>query len=312
LTARFRSAADQWRTIVGQTDHDVAEQIKIDQIDVLIDLAGHTGPRLLVFARKPAPIQVTWLGYVGTTGMSAMDFLLADRFHVPAGEEPHYAETVLRMPHGYACYTPLDDAPDVAPLPSLGGSPFTFGCFNNPAKYSPRLLDAWAEILWRAGTARLLLKHTGLDQVQLQQRIHDHFARRGVDPSRILFEGRSPLREFLAAYSRVDLALDTQPYSGGLTTCEALWMGVPVVTYPGATFAGRHSTSHLVNAGYEQFIARNLAEFIDLAVSWASRLDDLAALRSTMRQQVRASHLCDAAAFANDFLATMRSLLGKL
>jgi predicted O-linked N-acetylglucosamine transferase (SPINDLY family) len=305
LTVLFRQTADQWRMIAEQSDHEVAEQVKADEIDILIDLAGHAGKRLLVFARKPAPIQVTWLGYVGTTGLAAMDFLLADRFHVPAGEEPHYVESVLRMPHGYACYSPPDDAPSVEPLPSLAGSPFTFGCFNNPSKYSLRMLDAWAEILRRVPAARLLLKHTCLDQAQLQQRIHNHLARRDLDPSRILFEGPSPLREFLAAYRRVDLALDTQPYSGGLTTCEALWMGVPVVTHPGATFAGRHSTSHLSNAGYEQFIARDLADYIDLAASWANRIDELATIRSTMRQQVRTSHLCNAAEFANDFLAVL-------
>jgi protein O-GlcNAc transferase len=305
LTAAFRQAADQWRSIAGLSDQAVAEQVKADEIDILIDLAGHSGNRLLVFARKPAPIQATWLGYVGTTGVSAMDFLIADRFHVPAGEESFYAESVLRLPHGYACYTPPEDAPEVGPLPALSGLPFTYGCFNNPAKYSPRMLDAWAEILRRVSTAQLLLKHTGLDQAQMQQRIRDHFARRDVDTGRIVFAGRSPLREFLAAYHRVDLALDTHPYSGGLTTCEALWMGVPVVTYPGVTFAGRHSTSHLSNAGYDQFIARDLVNYIDLAAHWANRIDELAALRSTMREQVRTSHLCNAAEFANDFLAVL-------
>lgn len=306
LTARFRQASDLWRVTAGLTNVELAEQIRADEIDVLIDLLGHTGKRLPSFARRPAPFHATWFGYVGTTGLTAMDGLIADLFHVRPGEESGYFERILRMPNGYACYGAPADAPDVAPLPALHAGHFTFGCFNNPCKYSPALLDAWAEILRRVPDSRLLLKYGGLDQPAAQARLHSLFEAHEVDPHRVLLEGNVPHRELLAAYSRVDLALDTQPYSGGLTTCEALWMGVPVVTFPGRTFAGRHSLSHLTNAGYPQFCAEGAAGYIELAVQWASRIDNLAAIRPAMRRQVQGSPLCDAPQFARDLLALLR------
>ena len=230
-----------------------------------------------------------------------MDFLLADRYHVSKGEEQHYAETVLRMPHGYACYSPPDDAPEVSSLPALDGSSFTFGCFNNPAKFSPRMLDAWVEILRRVPTSRLLLKYTGLDQPHMQQRIHDHFARRDVDSSRIVFEGRSPLREFLTAYQHVDLALDTQPYSGGLTTCEALWMGVPVVTLAGDRHASRVSASLLTAAGHPEWIAQTPDDYVTIAARLAASPETLSNIRATLRDDLRRSPLLDHAAQARRF-----------
>jgi predicted O-linked N-acetylglucosamine transferase (SPINDLY family) len=234
-----------------------------------------------------------------------MDYLLADRFHVPEGEDQYYAEKILRMPNGYACYGPPDDSPGVEPLPALGGPPFTFGCFNNPAKYSPGIFDAWASIVTRVPGARLLLKYGGLDDPLIKERMRAELANRGVEPTRILVEGWSPHSGVFAAYNRVDLALDTQPYSGGLTTCEALWMGVPVVTFPGKTFAGRHSVSHMTNVGYPQFIAADAAGYVDVAVQWAGRLDELAAIRAQMRQHMQNSPLCDAPAFASDLLAVL-------
>jgi protein O-GlcNAc transferase len=301
-TARFRASADVWRTTLALTPKELAQQIRADEIDILVDLMGHTGNRLLTFAQRPAPLQVTWFGYVGTTGLAAMDFLLADRFHVREGEEQFYTEKILRLPNGYACYGPPADAPEVGPLPAIANGCVTFGCFNNPAKYAPRIVGAWAEILRRMPSSRLLLKYDGLDDAETQNRLRQEFATAGVEPGRILLEGRAPHRELLASYSRVDLALDTQPYSGGVTTCEALWMGVPVITFPGQTFAGRHATSHLTNAGYSQFVAADLPGYIDLAVHWASRLDELAAIRSQMREQVCRSPLCDAPRFARDLL----------
>jgi protein O-GlcNAc transferase len=306
FTDRFRAAADQWRITSGWSAEKLAHQIRIDDIDILFDLTAHTGHRLLTFARKPAPVQITWLGYVGTTGMTAIDYLLADRFHIRPREEEYYVERILRMPNGYACYGPPAGTPDVATLPAQATGRVTFGCFNNPAKLSGRILDAWAEILKRLPQAQLLLKNRGLNQPNLRDRIHVHFAQHRIPPQRIVLEGGSPHRELLASYHRVDLALDTQPYSGGLTTCEALWMGVPVITFPGTTFAGRHSVSHMTNAGLGQFVARDLAGYIELAVNWANRLEELAILRAQMRDLVRRSPLCDAPQFARDLLAMLR------
>jgi predicted O-linked N-acetylglucosamine transferase (SPINDLY family) len=249
---------------------------------------------------------MTWLGYVGTTGMAAMDFLLADRFHVRPGEESAYAETVLRMPSGYACYGPLPDAPAVGPLPSLANGYVTFGCFNNPAKFTPRMLKAWSQILLGVPGAKLLLKYGGLEPSPALDIIRSEFSRHCVEPVRILLEGWSPVREFLAAYNRIDLALDTQPYSGGATTCEALWMGVPVITFPGPIFASRHSTSHLTNAGYGQFVANDIEGYVGMAIEWAGRLKDLAAMRSQMREKVRQSSLCDGPQFARDFWSVIK------
>jgi predicted O-linked N-acetylglucosamine transferase (SPINDLY family) len=230
------------------SDEGVAELIHKEEIDILFDLDGHSGKRLPVFARKAAPIQVTWLGYPGTTGVSAIDFVLADRFHIPEGDEPFHTENALRMPNGYACYGAPNYAPEVISLPAQFVGYVTFGSFNNPVKYAPRILDLWAEILQRVPTSQILLKYGGLDSHEVQEHVRGLFMQRGVDGNRIIIEGWSEHRELLAAYNRVDLALDTQPYSGGVTTCEALWMGVPVVTYAGKTFAGRHATSHLHNA----------------------------------------------------------------
>jgi protein O-GlcNAc transferase len=310
-TARFRTAAARWRIVFGQSDEQVATLIQRDKIDLLIDLMGHTGRRMLVCARRPAPLQMSWFGYVGTTGMPAIDFVLADRFHVREGEERWYAERVLRMPHSYACYGPPADVPDVGPLPALATGRIAFGCFNNPPKYSPSIRAAWAEILRRVPTASLLLKFQGLDEPKLQGDLRRWFADHGVAGERILLEGWSPHRQLLDAYNRVDLALDTQPYSGGLTTCEALWMGVPVVTFPGQTFAGRHSTSYLTTADHPEFIAKDAAGYVELAVEWAQRIEELAKLRAQMREQIRATLLCDAKQFASDFLEILGAACGR-
>jgi protein O-GlcNAc transferase len=306
-TARFRIAADTWRVTAGLTNEELTRQIESDEIDILFDLMGHVGKRLLVFAHRPAGLQVTWLGYVGTTGMSAIDALLADRIHVREEEDKYYVEHVLRMPNGYACFGAASSSPNVVPLPASEAGHVTIGCFNNPTKYAPSIVGAWAEILHRLPAARLLLKYAGLDDRSIQESLRSRFAKHGIRAERILMEGKSSHHDFLAAYNRIDLALDTQPYSGGLTTCEALWMGVPVITFPGQTFAGRHSASHLAYAGYPEFIASDLPGYIDLAVHWASRLSHLATIRSQMRDRVRTSPLCDAPTFARDLLTLLQN-----
>ena len=311
-TIRFRAASDIWRLTPNYSPQRLAALIRADEIDILIDLMGHTSPQLLAFAHRPAPLQMTWLGYPGTTGMTAIDLLLADAYHVPHGDDANHSEHILRMPNGYACYGPPASAPDVTALPALQSGHLTFGCFNNPAKFSPSILQAWAEILHRVPNSRLLLKYFGLDDSDVLMQLHRRLAEAGLDSARVIFEGGGDHYEFIQSYNRVDLALDTQPYSGGLTTCEAFWMGVPVVTFPGKTFAGRHSISHLQNAGCGQFVAADQAGYVDLAVSWANRIDDLAMLRKSLRQQVATSPLCDAPRFARDFLNLLKTAWSKL
>jgi protein O-GlcNAc transferase len=310
LTARFRAASDQWQVTHGMPTPEVVELVRNDAIDVLIDLMGHLGDRLPVFAQRPAPLQATWFGYVGTTGLAAIDFLIADRFHVQPPDERFYTESILRMPHGYACYGPPAYAPPVSGLPALARGRVTFGCFNNPAKYSERILGAWSTILRRVPTATLLLKYGGLHTPAVQQRLLARFGRLGIEPQRIIFQGWSPHVELLERYAEVDLALDTHPYSGGVTTCEALWMGVPVITFPGKTFAGRHATSHLINAGYPQFVAQDVEGYVELAVQWAGRLEELAVIRTNLREQMRRSPLCDGDKFARDFLNLLAEVIG--
>jgi predicted O-linked N-acetylglucosamine transferase (SPINDLY family) len=291
----------------GLRNAELAKTIRADRIDMLFDLAGHTARnRLLVFARKPAPIQVTWAGYVGTTGLSAMDYILADRYEIPPEGEPYYREQVLRLPDGYLCYDPPAYAPSVSPLPALSLGFVTFGSFNNPAKISRQVIRAWSQILQRVPQSRLILKYNGMDDVANVNRLASEFSNHGVDPVRIECLGWSPHEGLLAAYSHIDIALDPFPYNGGLTTCEALWMGVPVITCPGQTFPSRHSLSHLSVVGLTETIARDREEYVGLAVALATDLTRLAALRAGLRDRVAASPLCDGQRFARGLMHVLR------
>jgi predicted O-linked N-acetylglucosamine transferase (SPINDLY family) len=306
MTARIRAASNLWREVHGVLDEELAGRIRDDRIDILFDLCGHTSQRLLVFARKPAPLQMTWIGYVGTTGLAAMDYLIADRYQVPAGTEQHYREQILRLPDGYVCFDPPREAPPVGPLPAENRGQLTFGCFNNPVKINRAVVALWAEVLRRVDGARLLLKFGGLGDPSARRRMAELFAAHGIAAERVELSGMSPRAELLAQYNRVDIALDTFPYSGGLTTCEALWMGVPVITCPGETFASRHALSHLSNVGLTETIAGDHAEYVRLAVGLAGDRSRLAALRGGLRGQMAASPLCDAPRFARNLMAHLR------
>jgi predicted O-linked N-acetylglucosamine transferase (SPINDLY family) len=309
LTQRLRGSAGCWRTVIGLTDEALAGQIRGDAIDLLIDLSGHTGRnRLLAFARRPAPVQLTWLGYVGTTGLSAIDYLIADRYHVPPGWEGDYRETVLRLPDGYLCYEPPAYAPAVAPLPALTAGHVTFGCFNNTAKITPPVVGLWAEVLRRLPGSRLVVKYHWLDDAGLRRRLSEQFAARGITADRIDLLGSTTHVEQLSQYNRIDLALDPFPYVGGLTTCEACWMGVPVLTCPGETFASRHSLSHLSNVGLTETIAADHADYVARAVRLASDLPHLAELRAGLRQRMARSPLCDVDRFTAQLAAALRQV----
>jgi predicted O-linked N-acetylglucosamine transferase (SPINDLY family) len=299
LTDRFIAAAHEWHVVLERNADAFAERIRGDRIDILFDLSGHTnGHQLPVFARRPAPVQITWIGYVGTTGLKTMDYLIADGYHVPPGAEPFYCEKILRMPDSYVCFDPPSEAPAVGPLPALARGHVTFGSFNNIAKVTPDVVALWARIVLAVPESRLVLVSPALGGENTRHRLGGAFAAAGVDQARVGLFGAMTRSDMLAAYNTIDVALDTFPYSGGVTTCEALWMGVPVVTCPGPTFAGRHSLSHLSNVGLTETIAANLDDYFDRAVALANDLPHLAMLRGELRGRMAGSPLCHGPRFA--------------
>jgi len=308
LTVRLRKSSDVWRVTKPIGDDQLAEQIRADGIDILVDLSGHTREnRLATFAQKPAPVQMTWAGYVGTTGLSAIDYLISDRFESPEGAEKYCCEKILRLPNGYLCYEAPPYAPPVSPLPALENGFVTFGCFNNPAKVTPQTVVLWARILRELPTARLLLKYKGYDDREMADRLLSLFANEGVEGHRIELSGMAPNPELLACYQRVDIALDPFPYSGGLTTMEALWMGVPVVTLAGERFCSRHSVSHLSVVGVPELIAADADNYLAIALGLARDLPRLASLRASLRERMAGSPMCDAAGFTRDLENAFRA-----
>ena len=306
ISKRIATTSD-WRRVKELTDDKLAQDIHDAKIDILIDMSGHTaGHRLGVFAKRPAPIQMSWAGYVGTTGLQMIDYIIADRWQAPEDQATDGPESFLRLIDGYMCFDPPVAAPPGTLLPALANGHITFGCLNNPAKLNDDVIASFAAILNAVPSSRLLLRFRGLDDAGVTARILEAFKTRGIAPGRLTIEGAGSHSEFLATYNAIDIALDTFPYSGGLTTCEALWMGVPVVTFPGKTFAGRHATSHLSNAGLADFVAKDRAGFERIAVAKAADLQNLAQLRAGLRDKVAVSPLCDGPRFAASFSAAMR------
>jgi len=309
VSTRFRAAAGGWRTVTGLSDAQLAAQIRHDQIDILFDLAGHARRnRLLAFARRPAPVQVTWIDSVGTTGLAAMDYVLADRHTIPVDAEAYYAERVLRMADGYVCFEPPAEAPPVGPLPAAEQGYVTFGSFSNPAKLNPQVIELWCRILRQVPGARLVLKYGGIENAVSRNEFGRQFAQHGVTPDRVEMLGHSSYREYLGEYRRIDIALDPFPHAGGLTTCDALWMGVPVVTWPGETFASRQSLSHLATVGLSGTVAQTADDYVRRAVEWANNLARLADTRCRLRAQMAASPLCDAPRFARQLMELLREV----
>jgi len=299
IAMRFHSVARSWENVGPLDDAALAQRARDLDIDILIDLGGHgDGSRMTACARRLAPVQIKWVGMQNhSSGLPEMDWFLTDRWETPPALEPLYSERMLRLPNGYACYSAPAHAPDVVPAPVLRNGCVTFGCFNNIAKITSRAIATWCEIMQALPGSRLVLKTHQLGDAPTAARFRESFRAFGIDPQRVETRGSSPHRTFLANYNDIDLVLDPFPYSGGLTTCEALWMGVPTVTLPGEIFASRHSISHLSNAGFAEWVARDLTDYRQIALRWASDPAGLAGLRETMRARVRASPLCDAPRF---------------
>jgi predicted O-linked N-acetylglucosamine transferase (SPINDLY family) len=299
LTTRLQGSADGWRSLVGLSDQAAAVLIAADAIDILVDLAGHTGDnRLPVFARKPAPIQVSWLGFWGTTGLSRMDYILSDAVMIGPGEEGLYREQVVRLAGTRLCYAPPDYAPPPPPPPALRQRTITFGSFNNLAKVGPDVVRHWSDILQAVPGSRLLLKWKSLADAGMRRRLTEAFAAAGVDADRLELRGASAHPVMLAEYGDVDIALDPFPFSGGLTSCEALWMGVPVVTVPGAAAASRQTAGILKALGLTSWVAASPAAAIAIISSLAADLPQLTRWRQDLRRRMAGSSLCDGAGFA--------------
>jgi predicted O-linked N-acetylglucosamine transferase (SPINDLY family) len=306
-TARLKPLADIWRDIAGRSDDEVAEQIRADKIDILIDLAGHTvDNRLLVLARKPAPIQATWLGYPNTTGLAAIDYRITDLWSDPIGAEPFYAEKLVRLPDAFFVYQPPEQDEPVSPLPMIGNGFVTFGSFNNVTKITPGIGRLWSEILRKTPGAKLLIAGVPPDA---QARLLSFIVGPHVLADRIAFPQTQGFEEFLGLHHRVDIALDAFPYTGHTTTCNCLWMGVPVVSLAGPTAVSRVGVSIMANLGLlDQWVAAKEEDYVRLAIGWAAEPNDLSALRMGLRDKLSRSVLTDATRFTANFEAA----LGKL
>jgi predicted O-linked N-acetylglucosamine transferase (SPINDLY family) len=307
MTGRLRSHVDAWREIVGFSDERAAELIRQDRIDILIDLTMHMAAnRLLVFARKPAPVQATYLAYCSSTGLEAIDYRLSDPFMDPPGmDETVYSERTIRLPQSYWCYDPIIGDSEIGPLPALNNGFVTFGSLNNFCKVSEPTLAAWIEILRIVPDSRLLLH---ANEGSHRQRIRDRLQREGIDPTRLRFASFMPTQRYFELYRLIDVGLDTFPYGGGTTTCDALWMGVPVVSLAGQTGVGRGGVSILSNIGLTELVADSPKKYVQIARELTANLEHLNQMRGALRRRMRQSPLMDAPRFARDVETAYRRM----
>ena len=311
VTERLKGYADQWRDVAGMPDGKAADLIREDGLDILVDLAGHTGlNRMLLFARKPAPVQVSWLGYPNTTGLSTVDYRIVDGYTDPPGlTDPFYTEQLVRMPESFLCYQPDSDSPETGDLHAMTSGHITFGSFNNFTKETPEVLALWAEMLARIPGSRLLLKAKGFSDRVAKDLVEGVFTGRGIDSGRIeLLAHETSFAGHLGLYHRIDIALDTFPYNGTTTTCEALWMGAPVITLAGHTHASRVGMSLLTNIGLPGFVAATSEEYLAIAVGLANDLNRLKSLRGSLRDRMKKSALMNAERFTANLESCYREM----
>jgi protein O-GlcNAc transferase len=314
VTERLQGYADQWRNIAGMSDEQVAGMVRKDGIDILVDLAGHTGyNRILLFARKPAPVQVTWLGYPNTTGLSAVDYRIVDAYTDPPGlTDPFYTEKLIRLPESFLCYQPDSDTPAAGDLPALQSGHITFGSFNVFLKVSRKTVALWAAILKALPGSRLLLKTKNFSDKTTCRNAREMFTAQGISPDRLDLLSHNPsFTGHLDTYNRIDIGLDTFPYNGTTTTCEALWMGVPVITLAGNTHASRVGVSLLTTIGLADLIAETGEEYVSTAVKLAGDIKRLRSLRENVRGMMAHSPLTDARRFVSVLETCYREMWEK-
>ncbi len=314
-TAQFKTLCDHWRDVAGRPDVDVAAMIRQDRIDVLVDLAGHTADnRMRLFALKPAPVQMTWIGYPDTTGLSTMDFRITDAISdpFPAAESLH-TEKLIRVVGGCWAYLPPTDSPPVAETPAIANGFVTFGSFNNLPKVTSTVLDTWSGILRQVPGSQMIIKASGLASRAGRDRIVNSFTHAEIDPARIeLIQWAATTTDHLKLYDRIDVALDTFPYNGTTTTCEALWMGVPVVTFAGTTHAGRVGASLLANAGLSEYVTGDVADYAGKAIELAGDVERLSTTRREIRGKLSSSPLMDGRRLARSIESVFEEAVKRL
>ncbi len=303
LSERLRAKCQTWHMTRGHSDAQLADLIRKDQIDILVDLNMHMeGSRLLAFARKPAPVEATYLAYAGTTGLAAMDYRISDEILDPADRPTPYSEATVRLPRCYWCYQAPAEAASIIPVPR---DHVTFGCLNNFAKISPQALNAWGQLMQRVPGSRLLmLAPAG----QSRQRVSDALGRHGVTSDRLEFVGQMPPASYFSTYRRMDVALDPFPYGGGTTTCDALWMGVPVITLRDRRAVGRGSASILTTLNLPQWIAESTEQYVQIAADLANDRATRREMTLSLRGRMEKSPLMDAAGYARALEEAFRTM----
>ncbi|QJD31382.1 tetratricopeptide repeat protein [Methylococcus geothermalis] len=307
MSRRIAALSDDWRHLHGASDDEIADIIRQDRIDILVDLSGHTSnTRPLVLARKPAPVQVSWLGYFDTTGLATMDWFITDPYSSPPDQKQYFSERLHRMPHTRLYYHPYPDMPEVGALPARRNGYITFGCLNNLAKINTQVLDLWAEILAASPTSRLLIQTVALcDKLNLE-RFRALCVERGMDPYRLDLRPAMPLEKFAQTYREIDIALDPFPYCGGLTSFDALWMGVPVVTLEQQRLVGRQTLAMLMNLELPDLVARTKTDYVSIALGLGNDWTKLERWRSDLRPRFLRSPLIDHRGFAGELERTYR------
>ena len=307
LTLRVRPHLVGFRNLSGLTDAEAAQLIHSDELHILIDLSGHTANnRLPLFAYKPAPIQMSWLGYCGTTGMAEMDYIIGDKYVIPPQEEHHFLERILRLEDTYACYTPPDIDIQVAELPALTNNYITFGSFGNVVKINQDVADLWCEILQAIPESRLYLKSKDFHDEGASSNIRQLFSLKGIGPQRLIIEAGSNYAEYLATYDKIDIVLDTFTYPGFTTSAEALWMGVPVITLQGKRFIAHNGECLAHGTCQPEWIARDESDYLGKAIAFSSDLVYLSHYRRSLRNRLLSTPFLDASKFARNFQTAMQ------